>query len=161
MDAASAWVTGAAHGVTVEVEDGMRATRILVAAAVLAMAGLSVLGSGAERVGLDDQLLAAADGEEHDGWLDRFDGRLYADPETGCISPWPGDDEDDVQREGVEAPRVSPRDRAVLVQEPPDGARPDGPPEAPLPDPWPPILRGPWPLCESAPSRVTDGLGDP
>jgi hypothetical protein len=142
----------------------MRATRLLIAVAVLAMAGLTVLDSGAERVGVDpdEQLLAAAAGEAGDGRLEGFDGRLYADAETGCIYPWPGDADDDVRREDVEAPpRVSPRDRTVLVQEAPEDARPDGPPEATQPDRWPPIHRGPWPLCDSPPSAVSDGLGDP
>jgi hypothetical protein len=160
----------------------MRATRALVASAVVALAGLTVFGGGAERdrVGADDRLLAAAAGEERDGWLDGFDGRLYADDETGCIERWPGERGDDVRREDVDAPPPLPQDHIVRLQEPPEGARPDGrdpdalpeapspeapspeaPSEAPPPELAPPTLRGPWPLCEQPSVRVTDRLSDP
>jgi hypothetical protein len=163
----------------------MRATRTLVAAAALAMAGLTVLAGATERDGsdADGRLLAAAAGQERDGWLDGFDGRLYADAETGCIHRWPGGGVDDVRREDADAPpRPAPEEHTVRVQGPPDGAvpdsalpdtprrdtprpdtpRPDTPmPEAPRPELAPPTLRGPWPLCEHPSSRVSDRLGDP
>jgi hypothetical protein len=163
-------VTDTVDGVTVEGEVGMRATRILVAAAVLALAGLTVVAGALERDGsdADGRLLAAAAGEERDGWLDRFDGRLYADAETGCVQRWPGDRDDDLGHEDVDAPpRPSPEDHIVRLQEPPDGAGPDdaGPddagPDTSRPELAPPTLRGPWPLCEPSSSRVSDQLGAP
>jgi hypothetical protein len=143
----------------------MRATPLLVAAAVLTVAGMSTLAGGADRVAAgpdaDDRLLAAAASEERDGWLDGFDGRLYPDPETGCIRPWPGDAEDDLRREDVEARRFAPEGPAVLVQESPDGPWLDGPPDERLLDPWAPTFREPWPLCDHPSARVSDRLGDP
>jgi hypothetical protein len=75
-----------------------------------------------------------------------FDGRLYPDPDTGCIRPWREGDGTPVGSEDVWGPRIVPQDPSVQVQDP-----------APRPELFPDTHRGPWPICDEPPSAVRDG----
>jgi hypothetical protein len=136
----------------------MRATPILIAAAVVAAASFAARegASTPSPVG-DERLLAAGADEPGGAWLDGFDGRLYADPETGCLRPWREDDPGPGSRtEDVGPLRPGSGDPPILVQ---DG--PDGPPVTPQVDQGLSAQRGPWPRCEHPAARVSEHLDRP
>jgi hypothetical protein len=117
----------------------------LVAAVVAAMA-LAVgttAPAGPPRSMLPSDL-AGAPQVPSDGTVDGFDGRLYPDPETGCIRPWREGDGDPVTGQDAWGPRVVPLDPSVQVQDP-----------RPLPEPFAGTHRGPWPICDEPPARST------
>jgi hypothetical protein len=133
----------------------MRATVLLVGAAVTTL----VVAAGTASPTSPPSLLAADPGAlplvTPDAAGDGFDGRLYPDPETGCIRPWREGDGEPIGPEDVRVPRAEPLDPSaqdgsapapsVQVQDPP-----------PLPEPYAETHRGPWPICDEAPSKVRD-----
>jgi hypothetical protein len=116
-----------------------------------------------EPAGLDDARALAAAGELGPDAAGSFDGRLYPDPDTGCIERWSGDDgavrppRDDIEVAPVPDGVVPP----VLVQDAPGGpAAPDGQDQPSESDElFPRPYRGPWPSCEGPAVRI--GEGDP
>jgi hypothetical protein len=128
----------------------MRTTWTLVAFAVTVVAAAGVLGPDAGRrmAPSEGPRLLAAPGAAEDpdaGWPSGFDGRLWADPESGCFHLSPP--------EGTEPLRgIAEADLEVVpIPEAGDEAQPPGP----SPDAWPEEMsRGPWPLCDHPGTRV-------
>jgi hypothetical protein len=87
---------------------------------------------------------------------DGFDGRLYPDPETGCIRPWREGDGEPIGPEDVRVPRATPLDPSApdpSAQDPSLQVQDPGP----LPEPYDAEThRGPWPICDEPPSKVRD-----
>jgi hypothetical protein len=126
----------------------MRTTRSLIVVAATIVAAAALLGPDADqRTDPSDEprLLAAAGaaGDPDAGWPSGFDGRLWADPETGCFHLVPPEGTD--PRWGLAEADLE----VVPAPEPGDGPQP---PAVPAPDPPSDeglgMTRGPWPLCD-------------
>jgi hypothetical protein len=135
---------GACPGSRAGVE--MRATLSLITIAVTVVAAAGVLGSDAQRMDPSEapRLLAAPGTGEHPGaeWPSGFDGRLWADPASGCFHLSPPEGSQPLWGTAEADLEVVP------VPEPGDEAQPPAPAPEPLPDEGWGMTRGPWPLCD-------------
>jgi hypothetical protein len=138
----------------------MRTTWSLVALAVTVVTVAGVLGSdtGQWMEPSEGPPLLAAPGAAEDLGADRpsgFDGRLWADPESGCFHLSPPEGTEPLWRT-VEAD-------LEVVPVPEDGDEPL--PPVPAPETWRDegagMSRGPWPLCEHPGTWVQLTPGSP
>jgi hypothetical protein len=130
----------------------MRTTWTLVVIAVTVVAAAGVLGpeAGREMAPSEGPRLLAAPGAAEDpgaGWPSGFDGRLWADPESGCFHLSPPDGTEPLW--GIAEADLE----VVPIPEAGGEVRPPAPAPA-RPDDGTGMTRGPWPLCDHPGTRV-------
>jgi hypothetical protein len=129
---------------------GMRVTWALVAVTGLALAVGGIVAGPSDDEGTARLMAAAGDGSGA-GWPPGYDGRLWPDPESGCLRATPLPDHPDAGSSHPEAQEIVP---GPDVPDPDARPSPAPPPEESWPGSPAETFRGPWPRCEGSSTTV-------